>query len=132
MNKTMDINGCKYGQISICCAMTHYAGVIDKLTEKPFCKAWFLTHWHNHRKKGAIMGFVKKAVSSIFGGAPKVQTPQVVKPDDTGPSAAEQEAQEAKKARHAALAVQAGSEDDQNSLGVTTPGNVTKRKLLGL
>lgn len=47
--KTMDINGCKYGQVSICCAMKENEELINMLTQNMFRKLGFY-------KIGVIMG----------------------------------------------------------------------------
>lgn len=46
---TMDINGCKYGQISICCAMKENEDLINMLTQNMFKKLGFY-------QIGTIMG----------------------------------------------------------------------------
>lgn len=46
---TMDINGCKYGQISICCAMKENEDLINMLTQNMFRKLGFY-------QIGTIMG----------------------------------------------------------------------------
>lgn len=38
---TMDLNGCKYGQISVCCAMKENEELINTLTENMFKKLGF-------------------------------------------------------------------------------------------
>jgi ribosomal protein S18 acetylase RimI-like enzyme len=47
--ETMDINGCKYGQVSICCAMKHNEDLINMLTQNMFKKLGFY-------QIGTIMG----------------------------------------------------------------------------
>jgi ribosomal protein S18 acetylase RimI-like enzyme len=46
---TMDLNGCKYGQVSICCAMKHNEELINALTQNMFKKLGFY-------QIGTIMG----------------------------------------------------------------------------